>query len=83
MSQYKKTYSEEKIQEIVEWFKARLDQLPPTLELHPSTKIRNLDYTVRTYIEIAETHHTNGTYGAQVFHLFKMREKLIELGIFS
>lgn len=76
--EYKKIYAPEEINELVEWFRARLDKLPKSLRLDKATYIPDFPTTARSFMAIAEMHRENATYGAQIYMLFRMRDKLLE-----
>ncbi len=72
--EYKKHYTDEEINETVEWFKSHMDELPDSLQLDKATFIPDLRKTVPLYFDIAAEHKDNATYAAQIRHLFLMRE---------
>ncbi|MCF0235172.1 MAG: hypothetical protein HUK09_00345 [Bacteroidaceae bacterium] len=78
--EYVKVFPPESLNELVAWFKARRETLPATLELGPGLNIEDLGATVDRYFDIVALHRENPTYGAQILHLFRMRERLVELG---
>lgn len=79
--EYKKTYTAEELRELIHWFEAHKEQLPETLRLDKSTFIPNFRLTAEYYISIARKHYANPTYGAQIWMLFRMRERLQEEGM--
>lgn len=81
MQEYQKTYDAAAIQELIAWFRARMDRLPASIELSESTKITDLPRTVSLYIDLVQKHHAAPIYGGQVLHLFRMREALTAVGI--
>ncbi len=81
--EYKKVYTPEELHEIKTWYQEHMEELPPSLELNAATNIKDLKKTIGAYFEMLNMHHENPTYGAQIHHLFKIRERLIELGLFS
>lgn len=80
MRPYTKEYSLEEIKEIMEWFRTRYDRLPESIMINEGLKIPNLKFTVQQYLDFVELNHENPTYAAQVLHLFRMRERLLEQG---
>lgn len=76
--EYKKIYAPEELADVVSWAKKNMHRLPESLQLDKATFIPDLKTTMETYIEICEMHHLNPTYGAQIRHIFMMRDKLIE-----
>lgn len=79
--EYKKLYAPEEIQDLIDWFSARQDRLPPELHLDKATYIRDLPHTVRLFLELTELLHENPTYSAQIHRFFCMRDRLIEEGV--
>ena len=77
---YQKKYDRAVIQELVEWFRARFDRLPQRIQLRPGVVIPDVKVMVRNYLDIVQMHHENPTYGAQVHHLFEVRDCLLAEG---
>lgn len=80
MRPYTKEYTAVEIQDILEWFRSRMERLPESLMINEGLKIPDLRFTVQQYLEFVELNHENPTYAAQVLHLFRMRERLQEQG---
>lgn len=80
MRPYTKEYTAAEIQDILEWFRSRMERLPESLMINEGLKIPDLRFTVQQYLEFVELNHENPTYAAQVLHLFRMRERLQEQG---
>lgn len=76
---YKKTYTPEEIQELVDWITQQLPHMPESLYINEALFIPDLKTTARYYIDIAVKLHNNPTYGAQVHHLFDIRQRLEEM----
>ena len=75
--EYKKIYAPDELADIIKWTKENMHRLPESLQLDAATFIPDLHTTMETYIEICEAHAENPTYGAQIRHIFMMRDKLI------
>ena len=73
---YQKKYDRAVIQELVEWFRARFDRLPQRIQLRPGVVIPDVKVMVRNYFDVVQMHYENPTYGAQVHHLFEVRDCL-------
>ncbi len=69
------------IDELLAWFRARMDRLPASMPFLPGMNIPNLPETVQKYIEMTELNRENTTYSPQISHLFRMREKLMAQGL--
>lgn len=79
--EYKKTYTTEELREVIHWFEERKERLPQSLRLDKGTFIPDLPLTAGYYVAIARKHYANPTYGAQIWMLFKMHDRLLEEGI--
>lgn len=76
---FKKQFSRKELDEVETWFKERMDKMPESLELSKSTKIADFKKTLDFYLELSHLHAENPTYSGQIYHLFLMRDKIIEL----
>lgn len=81
MIPYKKTYTSDEVEETIAWIEERMDRLPESLHLGPGLDIPDLKRTISSYFKIARKHRENPTYGGQVHHLFRIRERLTEEGL--
>ena len=75
--EYKKIYSPEELAEVSDWVKKNLHRMPESLQLDASVFIPDLHKTMEIYLDIVDEHRENETYGAQIRHIFNMRDKLI------
>ena len=75
--EYKKIYSPEELNEIINWTKQNLHRMPKSLQLDAATFIPDLHATIEAYVDICQTHYNNPTYGAQIRHIFMMRDKML------
>lgn len=78
---YKQIYTLEEIESLVAWFEERKSQLPQTLSFLPGISTQDLPTLVDKYITLARHHAQNATYGGQIYHLFCIREALIQQGV--
>lgn len=74
--EYKAQHTEEEFEEVIEWFKARLDRLPKDLWMNQATYIPELRVTVERYFDFVHAHHADKRFCGQLNHLFNMREVL-------
>ena len=81
MSQYKKTYSKEEVEEITIWFEERLSKLPKELQINAATMSTDLPHTVGSLIYNARHNHENVVFSALIGQLNEIRELLIKQGI--
>lgn len=78
---YKSEYSREEVQELVKWFKDRMDLLPETLVLDECSKTDNLQKTVKAFIALLDRDKINPFWSGYISHLLDIRERLREQGI--
>ena len=76
---FKKTYTPEELQELVDWMTQRLPTMPESLQLNKATYISNLKRTTKDYLDLVKLHANNPTYGGQLHHLFEIRQRLEEM----
>ncbi len=81
--EFKKTYTEEEIEELIAWFEKNDDKLPESLYVDNATFIKELRYTVHLYFPLVRERRESICFSGQVFFLFKIRKKLMEMGIGS
>ncbi|MCQ2266924.1 MAG: hypothetical protein MJZ40_04355 [Bacteroidaceae bacterium] len=81
MPQLPELYTKAELDEIIEWFKARMDALPQDLTIAPGVTTKELPAVVTRYFDIIALHKENPTYTGQISHLFKIREVLIQQGM--
>lgn len=74
---YKNSFTQGEIDELLEWFKAHEDQLPESMQVAPGFFISELKKTVHYYYDLVQTHWQNPIYSGQVYHLFKIRDILM------
>lgn len=79
--EFKKKYTEEEIEELCSWFQKNEDKLPESLRVDNATFIKDLRKTVLLYIPLARDRREILCFSGQVFFLFKIRKKLMEMGI--
>ena len=78
---FKPKYSLEEIQDLVKWFKERMDRLPATLVLDECTKTDDLPKTVKAFIALLDREKINPFWSGYISHLLLIRERLREQGI--
>lgn len=78
---YQKTYDPALIKDLVVWFTERFDRLPQSLQLRPGMVIPDVKVMVRNYLDVVKMHYENPTYGAQIHHLFEVRDLLQQQGM--
>ncbi len=76
--QYKKHFTTEELNEILEWFDTNRNKLPNSLKLDNATYIKDFKRTLQLYYDIAREHRDNPTYSGQIYHLFQMKEAVLK-----
>lgn len=72
---YKPTYTQEEVEEVVKWFEThRFEQ---DLDLGHGIHIRSLDTALHQFIHVARTQYANRTFSGQIQMLFNIRDELI------
>lgn len=79
MMEYKKQYSHEELEEILNWFEKNMDKLPASLQLNKATYIKDLPKTVHQYFDLIKQQKDNPTYSGQIHHLFEMRDAVLQI----
>lgn len=75
----KSIHSQDDIKEIAEWFAARRDRLPQTLQLNKATRLPDLPHTVNLLLDLANAQRGNATFDNEVNLLFEIRNRLLAL----
>lgn len=80
---FKIEYEYAQVEELMEWFEARMEQLPQTLQLNPATSTRQLPETVKSLIAVikARDGKLDVTFNSYVSHLLLIRMRLKEQGM--
>ena len=80
---FKEDYTKEEINEVISWFEDKMDRLPKTLRLNPSTVSNDLAFTVKSLSSLlkAQQERMSVNYSGYVAHLMLIRQKLKEAGI--
>lgn len=76
--EYKKHYTDEELNEVVDWFKTHMNELPESIYMDKATYIKDLKHTVTLYFDIVKQLKDNPTYAAQIRHLFLMRDAVLK-----
>jgi hypothetical protein len=77
--EFKKTYTKEEVEELIAWFKQHPEMIRDTIQIDAATFYPDFKKTLELYYAIAANLYGKPCYGGQVYHLFKMRERVIEL----
>ena len=77
--EYKKVYSPEEIQELIEWFRVNHDKLPDSIYINDGTFVKDVRFTASHFHKIAASVGEKKSYGAHIRLFFLLRERIIEL----
>lgn len=77
----KKVYPEADLEELVAWFKDRMDQLPKELQLNSASFIPDLPRTIKAYIALIASNKRNPIFSGQIKLFFEIREVLQASGM--
>lgn len=78
---YKRKFTDEEIQDLIEWMERNLENLPQSLQFNKATFIPDLKDTVVKYIDLVHQHKDDPAFNGQIFQLFVMRDLLIKQGL--
>jgi hypothetical protein len=76
--EYKKVYSLEEIQELIEWFRVNHDKLPDSIYINDGTFVKDVRFTASHFHKIAASVGEKKSYGAHIRLFFLLRERIIE-----
>ena len=80
---FKPQYTPEEIKDLIKWFQERMDQLPKTLTLDDSSSTEDLPQVVKILILRMGDCNITPTWSGYASHLFLIKERLIENGLFK
>lgn len=80
---FKQAYTQEEIEEILEWFASRMDKLPETMQINASTYSENLQRSTQSLIDVVKYHKKDLSvvYYGYVSYLYLIRYRLQQMGI--
>ncbi len=73
---FKKDVSQQELEEIIEWFEARMDRLPETMQIDKATYTGNLPATVKSYLNMLKGRKVSVTFCGYIAHLGVIRKRL-------
>ena len=76
--EYKKIYSPEEIQELIEWFKKHENEFPDSIYINSGTYVKDVRRTASIFHEIAAKVGKKKFYGAHIRQFFTLREEIIK-----
>lgn len=79
--EYKKKYTVREMQELAGWFQRHAAELPDTLQLDDAAFYSDLRFTVEGFFSVYEQHGEKPSFSGEIYQLFRIKERLVELGI--
>lgn len=73
---FKTQYSKEEVEEVINWFEERMEQLPRELQISNSMRTSNLPETVKKLIKFVVSNEQTATFSGYASHLLLIRERL-------
>ena len=77
--EYKKVYSPEEIQELIEWFRVNHDKLPDSIYINNGTFVKDVRFTTSHFHAIVAKVGEKKAYGSHIRLFFLIRERILEL----
>ena len=77
---FKPDYTEDEVNEVIEWFEKRIDHLPTSLRLDKATSTKDLPRTVQAYCKLLRSIQMKVAHSGYMAHLLLIREQLLEQG---
>ncbi len=77
--EYKKVYSPEEINELIEWFRVNHDKLPDSIYINNGTFVKDVRFTTSHFHEIVASVGQKKSYGSHIRLFFLIRERVLEL----
>ncbi|MCM1108139.1 MAG: hypothetical protein NC388_03660 [Clostridium sp.] len=78
---FKKNFTQEELDEIVEWLEQRMDRLPQSMHLDKATWTDDLPKTVRSYIRMMKGRKPTTTVSGYIAQMLVMRKRLQQMGV--
>ena len=81
MRKYIPHYTAEFVEEQTKWFEARMDRLPQSLQINPSTYSEDLRKTVQGILRILQVNAPHVTVSGYLETLLQIKDKLQQEGL--
>lgn len=78
---FKEKYSSDELNELIGWFRERMDKLPSELVINEFTRTENLQKTVTSLIALVNRPKLDVIFSGYVAQLFRIRDVLMEQGM--
>lgn len=78
---FKPDFTKEEVNELVDWFDARMDKLPQELQINKSSKTTNLRFTVSKLISLVKGREISVTICGYIAHLAMVQKRLQQSGM--
>jgi hypothetical protein len=76
MSYYKKQYTQEEVNEIIDWLNNHMDQFPKRLQLSDAILIEDLPKTLSSLMYNAKSNYRNVSFSGLICKLFAIKDVL-------
>lgn len=73
---FKPDFTKAEVQELIDWFEQRMDQLPSEFQINKSTSTKDLCFTVTRLISMLKGREVNVTICGYIAHLALIRKRL-------
>ena len=73
---FKNNVSQQELEELIEWFEARMYKLPETMQIDKATYTGNLPATVKSYLNTLKGRKVSVTFCGYIAHLGVIRKRL-------
>lgn len=80
---YRPGYKKAEAEEVLGWFRERMERLPRSLQLNEATSTKNLPRTVEALMSVVKSRENmlDVTFSSYMSHLLLIRQRLMEQGM--
>lgn len=80
---YQPEYKKAEAEELLGWFRERMDRLPQAMQLNEATSTKNLPRTVESLMSVVKSREDmlDVTFSCYMSHLVLIRQRLMEQGM--
>lgn len=78
---FKPDFTKAEVNELIDWFEKRMDQLPEEMQINKSSYTKNLRFTVAKLISMLKEREVTVTICGYIAHLALIKERLIQAGM--
>lgn len=73
---FKPDFTKEEVNELIDWFEKRMDQLPEKMQINKSSSTKNLRFTVTKLISMLKGREVTVTICGYIAHLALIKKRL-------